>query len=621
MVKIMTNHVNSPKFNSTLEERTIDQYLKSLDGGKFYFTKDDVKKIRSKLKSFYVNLRKRDCKFISEVDALYIEALKKRQDYAKKYLKTIKEIDKSIKMRLDPDSRDYAKNEEELNSFQEKHIHLQLANILVTDTDLKEAKAMLNRRYKRIVKQVKEQTSVDRYSQLLQAFAHTLDPHTGYLSKKMFEDFQINMSLSLEGIGATLSSQDGYTVIEQLVPGGAAAKSGQLKSQDKILAVAQGKKGKFEPIYDMNLSDVVRLIRGKRKTLVRLKVLRKEGKKVSKFEVKLVREKINLEEEAAQISYVERKVGKEKKKVGVLTLPSFYADNRIGGRSSAKDVKKLLVEASKKNIDALVLDFTNNGGGDLESAVKIGGMFFRTGNVVSHENMKLMDIDPNVYYNGPLVVLINRLSASASEIVSGALKDYKRAVVVGGDHTFGKGSVQQVMRLSPELGSIKFTVGLFYLPGGKSTQHSGVSSDIVFPSPLNSDDIGEKSLDYSLPPNSIKPFLSKTAYGNNSENTWTTVNDAMIKEIRQKSKERIAKNEDFQKIIQDMKEAEEKDKTISISEILSDKNSEAREKRKKLRSMTKNDRRQEYIKSPEVQEAVNIALDLANQVARTVAKK
>lgn len=617
MMKIMTNHVNSPRFNKTLENRTIDQYIKSLDGAKLYLLSSDVKTIRKSLKNFYVDLRKRDCKFVDDIHELYVKRLEERAKYAEEYLKTVKEIDKTVKLVLDPESRDYAKDTKELEAFQRKHLHLQLANIILTDVKMKEAKDMLVRRYKRVVKQSKEKSKVDLYASLLESFAHSLDPHTSYFSKKMYEDFKINMSLSLEGIGATLSSQDGYTVIEQLVVGGAAAKSGQLKSQDKIIAVSQGKRGKSVPIYDMDLSDVVRLIRGKRNTLVRLKILRKEGGKNKTFEVSLTREKIKLEDDAAQISYIERKVGKEKKVVGVLTLPSFYAANKVGGRSSANDVRKLLIEASNKKVDALVLDFANNGGGDLDSAVKIGGMFVKTGNMVSHESLKLKDIDPAVYYNGPLVVNINRLSASASEIVSGALQDYKRAVIVGGDHTFGKGSVQQVSPISAELGSVKYTVGLFYLPGGRSTQHSGVTSDIPFPNPLNNDDIGEKSLDYSLPPNSIPSFISKSAYDSHS---WTPVTSGMIKDLRKKSQERVKENKDFQKIVKDLKE-DKKDKVVSIAEILSEKGTEAREKREHLRSLSRKERRKEYLKSAEIQEAVSVALDLASIMPRTVAGK
>ncbi len=614
MQKLMANHTSQNTYNQTLENRVIDQYIKSLDGGKLYLQADDIALIRKKLTGSYASLRKRDCKFLVEIQAVFQKRIEERATFAESFLKTLKEIDKTVEVNLDPKAREYPKNSAEAEAFQKKHLQLQLANILITDVKLDEAKEMLNRRYTRAIKFSKDKSGEELYSNYLESFAHSLDPHTSYFSKKMSEDFRINMSLSLEGIGATLSSEDGFTVIQQLVPGGAAAKSGQLTSQDKIMAVAQDGDKKFEPVYDMDLSDVVRLIRGPKGTKVNLKVLRKEGAKTKNFEVLLTREKINLEDEAAQITYMDKKVGKVTKKIAVLTLPSFYADGTIGGRTSAKDVRKLLIEASKKKVDSLVLDLANNGGGSLDDAVKIAGMFFKTGNVVSHQDTRLADIDPTVYFPGPMVVLINRLSASASEIVSGALKDYKRAIIVGGDHTFGKGSVQQVQQLSQELGAIKFTVGLFYLPGGKSTQHAGVNSDVVFPSVLSLDDFGEKSLDYSLPPDSVPNFISKTAYENEGSGRWSPITDEVVGALKKKSEARIAANKDFQKIVKDVSEQKDK-KLIKIADIFNEKDSEDNKKREKFKTMSREERRKEYLDSAEVQEAVNVALDLAKEIS------
>ncbi|MCB0347422.1 MAG: carboxy terminal-processing peptidase [Bdellovibrionales bacterium] len=613
MQKLMANHTSQNTYNQTLENRVIDQYIKSLDAGKLYLLADDIAFIHKKMTGSYASLRKRDCKFLSEIQAVFQKRIEERAKFADSFLKSLKAVDKTVEINLDPKAREYSKTSADADAFQKKHLQLQLANILITDVKLDEAKEMLKRRYARAIKFAKDKKDDEIYANYLESFAHSLDPHTSYFSKKVSEDFRINMSLSLEGIGATLSSEDGFTVIQQLVPGGAAAKSGQLASQDKIMAVAKDGDKKFEPVYDMDLSDVVRLIRGPKGTKVNLKVLRKEGSKTKNFEVLLTREKINLEDEAAQITYMDKKVGNATKKIAVLTLPSFYADGTIGGRTSSKDVRRLLVEASKKKIDGLVFDLANNGGGSLDDAVKIAGMFFKTGNVVSHQDTRLADIDPTVYYSGPMVVLINRLSASASEIVSGALKDYKRAVIVGGDHTFGKGSVQQVQQLSEELGAIKFTVGLFYLPGGKSTQHAGVHSDVIFPSLLSLDDFGEKSLDYSLPPDSVPNFISKSAYENEGPSRWSPVTDEMIGVLKKKSSARVAKNKDFQKIEKDISEQKDK-KLIKIADIFKDKDSEDSKKREKLKTMSRDERRKEYLESAEVQEAVNIALDLAKEI-------
>ena len=478
---------------------------------------------------------------------------------------------------------------------------------------------MLVRRYERANKFANEQKTEERLANFIDAFAKSLDPHTSYLSQKVLEDFQISMSLSLEGIGATLSSQDGYTVIEQLVPGGAAAKSNELKVQDKILSVSQGTSKSYEPIYDMDLSDVVRLIRGKAGTKVNLQVLRQEGGKTHKFNVTLVRQKISLEDEAAQISYVEKERNGKKKTVGILTLPSFYSDNKPGGRSAAVDMKKILAEVKKKNVDTLVLDFMHDGGGSLDDAVKIAGLFFRTGNVVETGSDKLPDINPDVNYSGPLVVLIDRFSASASEIVSGALKDYRRAVIVGSDHTFGKGSVQNVSYLPNSLGAMKVTVGLFYIPGGRSTQHAGVSSDVTIPMPYDIDEIGEKNLDYSLPPSAIPSFLSKSAYVDEGPGTWYPMSDEMLEKLRKSSEARVAANKDLQKIISDRKEQEAKKEVIRIADIFK-KDTVENKKREKLKNLSKIEKRKEYINRPEMQEAVQVALDLLDEVQIKIAK-
>ncbi len=613
MNQFLGAHVNYHRYDANIENRTIDQYIKKLDGSKLYLYAKDIKQIRSKMQAMYATkIRKRKCDFLDEIQAIYVKRVEDRTEFASKFLKSLKEIDKKISFTIDPDEREYTTNKKDADAFQAKYMQFQLANIMVTEMSLKEAKGLLERRYLRAVKRVKETTQEDLYASFLDAFARALDPHSSYLSRSVLEDFQINMSLSLEGIGATLSSQDGYTVVEELIPGGAAAASGEMQSQDKILAVAQGEKGTFEPIYDMALKDVVRKIRGKKGTKVKLKILRSEGGSKSKFIVTLVRRKINLEDDAAQITYMKRKSDQGEKKIGVITLPSFYAESRKGGRSSAKDMKKLLMEANAEEVDAIVLDLSSNGGGSLDDAVRIAGLFFRTGNVVRTQGALLPDEDPDVDYAGPLVVLTSRLSASASEIVAGALKDYKRAVVVGGDHTFGKGSVQQVMPQPNQLGAIKVTVGLFYIPGGNSTQHKGVSADIVFPGPFSSNEVGEKTLDYSLPTKSIQAFVSQQAYVSSGPNAWTPLNEDLITPIRKKSLKRVAKNEDFNKIKKDLKEAQNKKNIVSISDIFSAKTNEEQKERERLKKLSRDDRKKEYLKKVHVQEAINIAVDLTN---------
>ena len=606
----LDNHITQKSMSTLVQDRTVEQLIKRFDGAKLYFYQSDVDKIKKDLSKLFEQVGKqRDCSGVYKVHALYLQRAKERAAFAKKFLanKSLK-LDKNIELVVDADLRKYPKNEKEADAFQEKYMHFQLANLIATDMNLEEAKPFLERRYNRSIKQIEEMSKEVLHEQLLEAFANALDPHSGYFSADAQKNFQIQMGLSLEGIGATLSSQDGYTVIEQLIPGGAAKDSNQLQTKDKIIAVGQGKDGKLEPVIDLDLNEVVKKIRGPAKSEVTLKVLRKDGSGTKTFSVVLQRRKIDLENDAAKITYVEKEVNGKKQNVGILQLPSFYNDGK-GGRSASADLEKLIVEAKKKKVDSLVLDMSFNGGGSLEEAVKVAGLFIRRGNIVEAQGSRLADMDSSVQYAGPLVVLINRFSASASEIVAGALQDYARAVVVGSDHTFGKGSVQTVMPLPEELGAMKVTVGLFFVPGGKTTQHGGVSSDIVFPDKLGGDDKGEKSLDYSLVPSSVKPFLSETAMGIKPEETWKRLDIADIKVLRQKSESRINVSEDFKKIKQEIKDYMAKKNIVKVADLLDDKNNP--DKKEKDRSdMSDAEKNKEYLKRADVQESVNIAVDL-----------
>jgi carboxyl-terminal processing protease len=366
----------------------------------------------------------------------------------------------------------------------------------------------------------------------------------------------------------------------------------------------------------MDLKDVVKKIRGTKGTKVYLTVLRKSGDGKKRIEVTLTREKVNLEDEAASILYEDKVINGQKKKIGVINFPSFYADSRRGGRSSATDMKKLIKEAREKKVDGLVLDLSNNGGGSLDDAVRVAGLFFKTGNVVKQSSKNegraeaaLADTDPEVDWAGPLVVLTSRISASASEIVSGTLQDYKRAVIVGGDHTFGKGSVQSVLPIPNNLGAIKVTVGMFFVPGGNSTQHRGVEADVVLPGPYSTDDIGEKFLDYSLPPKKIANFISPEAFVKEGPDAWKEVKPEWMKGLKEKSQVRVEKSDDFKKIVDELAKTKARGKTIRVSEVLKDKNEkDKKDKAKKTASKAK--KNEEYLKRADVQEATSVLLDL-----------
>ena len=381
----------------------------------------------------------------------------------------------------------------------------------------------------------------------------------------------------------------------------------------------------------MSLRDVVGMIRGKRGTAVYLKISRrhradKKKKKAGKkevFTVRLIRDKVSLEDQAAGIFYFNREVDNKKYKVGVLSVPSFYGEVGIRGRSVSMDIKKILRKAKNK-ISALVLDLSNNGGGSLLEAIRVAGLFFAHGGVVRQlvkttdgdRYLTLSDVDKKVEYAGPLVVLINRVSASASEIVSGTLQSYKRAVIVGGDHTFGKGSIQSVERLSSDLGSIRVTVGLFFIPNGFSTQLHGVASDIRFPSVLSNDEIGEKNLDYVLPKKKIPGFVSPSAYVAEGQGMWNLVEERLIRFLNKKSQTRIQKNKKFNEIVQDIQEIETKKKNgykTTIAQVFSEAKKEEKKEAEKEKASKDKDisitRQERYKERPDVQEAVNIAAD------------
>ncbi|NUN06734.1 MAG: carboxy terminal-processing peptidase [Bdellovibrio sp.] len=611
----LANHVKYTNRDAELQTRVIEQYLKRLDPSKIYLTAADVEQIKKLSGNVFEKTKNRDCAFLDQSQKIVIERVKDRAEFVKKYLGKDFKFDEKTEFVFDPEKKEWPKDTAEANEYLKKYIQFQIGNYLATDMKMDEAKKNVVKNYERAAKRTAETTQDDLFSGYLDSFARALDPHSSFFSRDVLEDFEIQMRLSLEGIGATLSSQDGFTVVEQLVPGGAAAKSGLIEPQDKIVAVGQ-EKGSMDNVIDMDLKEVVKKIRGNKGTKVRLTILRKSGDGKKRFDVTLTREKVNLEDEAASINFIDKEVEGKKKKIGIINFPSFYADSRRGGRSSAADMKKLVKEANDKKADGLVLDLSMNGGGSLEDAVKIAGLFFKTGNVVKQSSKNegraesaLADTEPTVDWAGPLVVLTSRISASASEIVSGTLQDYKRAVIVGGDHTYGKGSVQSVLPIPNNLGAIKVTVGMFFVPSGKSTQHRGVDADLVLPGPYSTDDIGEKSMDYSLPPKTIEAFVSPDAFVKEGAGTWKELKPEWMKTLKERSSERVAKNDEFKKIVDELNKAKARGKIIRVSEVLKDKNEkEKKEKSKKTASKAK--KNEEYLKRPDIQEAESVLLDL-----------
>ena len=625
----LKNHIFFNKLTPDLQKRLVGQYIKRLDGNKSYFLQKDVDYISKKMSSIFNDLKSGKCQTILNVYQLYLERIGQRVEFVKKNLGNPKyKIQKDLKFLVDSKSRTYPKTIGELEVFQKKFLQWQVASNIATGLNLKESKKKVLAFYERALGRLQKKRKEEVFAMFLNSFADSLDPHSYFFSKEDFKDFEIAMRLKFEGIGATLRDENGFTVVENLIPGGAAEKSRLLKPEDKIVAVGQAS-GTMENIVNMELKEVVQKIRGPKNSKVRLTILRKNE---PRFTITLVRDEIKLEDKKASIKYLKRNIHKKPKKIGIIELKSFYADMRGKRHSCAKDVKKLLERASKNKVNGLILDLSQNGGGVLEDAVKIAGLFIKRGNIVKQSTMGnlqqgtiLRDVDDKIYFSGPLVVLTSRSSASASEIVAGALKDYQRAVIVGADHTFGKGTVQSVNN-TPQLGggAVKVTVSMFFIPKGRSTQHQGVTSHVLLPSIWNTDAFGEKSFDYSLKPHSVKSFTSSAKNINFKKGSpfhWKVIRPNWVQELQKRSSLRIAKNKKFQEILKEIKEQKKDKDYIHIAEVLENKDKDKDKKAKAKKAKTHRDKdlsfaqnaqkkTQEYLAKIEVQEAIAVLSDL-----------
>lgn len=507
-------HYSYHSFDDELSKRTLENFIKAWDPGKVYFLAADIEGFQ---KAFGTQLDDKinngDCSPIDAIINVYSKRFSERQATVAKLIDLKHDFSVDEYMEIDRKSLAWAATSEEINERWRKRIkfqHLQLKEGLVSDDEIR---SKLHKRFQLAAKRHNELTTDDLYSIFLNAYSTGLDPHSNYYSPEELEEFRITTRLSLEGIGAVLRSEDGFTTIQSLVPGGAAAKTGMVKIDDKIVAVARGDEHPVD-VIDMDLREVVKLIRGPRGTEVRLTLVRQDGTNTKKIIAPIIREEIQLEDRAAK-SYVfesDVEVSKGKKKpyrIGVVDLPSFYMDfegrqaQKEDFKSSSADMLREIENLKKQKIDAMVVDLRSNGGGSLDESIRVAGLFFEAGPVVQIKGVNKSayvseDEDPKVYYDGPLVVLIDRQSASASEIFAGAIQDYGRGLIVGDSHTFGKGTVQNLNDLSKELGAIKVTISKFYRPSGGSTQLKGVESDIALPSLSDHLEIGEKHYDYSL---------------------------------------------------------------------------------------------------------------------------
>ncbi len=565
-------HYTKRGLTGTIRSRTIERFTRGLDPSRTLLLAAEVNEIQGSANRIFAEVLRGRCGTIEDMMDRVVKRSESDLELAKKLLDADYALDESIELVIDPEERGAPKTQQERPTLVQRQLHFQIASYLTGGLELADAKEQLIHRYELNVKRAKERRDRKTGPELLaRAFAGALDPHSSYFSADDLENFQIQMRLSLEGIGAALRTENGFVVIQSLVPGGAAAKSERIRPGDKIIAVQQAGE---EPVsvIDMDLDDAVGLIRGPKGTEVTLTLLR-EGKQAKTLNVTMMRDKVDIAEAAASIDYETRTVGGRTWTVAVLELPSFYGGDSQG-RSSYDDVKRLLAEAREKNVDGLVLDLSRNGGGLLQDAVRISGLFIDKGPIVGTKTTKeglavLSDIDPSTQFPGPLAVLVSPASASAAEILAGALKAYGRAVIVGGPRTFGKGTVQIVVPLPSELGAMKVTTGMFFLPDGASTQLQGVEADVLVPSLMSGFDGGEDSLDYALKPQSVPAFLSKRP-----RQEWTPFNPKWAPRLVASSKKRIESNAGFKAIQEAVAEAKQERNTISIAELRAEKNGE-----------------------------------------------
>ncbi|WP_086481745.1 carboxy terminal-processing peptidase [Oceanospirillum sanctuarii] len=513
-------HYREVELNDQLSVEIYDHFLEQLDGNKAYFTQPEIQQFDKYRLRLDDDLKKGDLTAAFEIYNLYQEKVVARIKSQLKLLEDFPEdyvFDRNDALMIDREDFAWAANDDELDKLWSKRLENSLLSLKLSGKDLADAKKTLNRRLENQLKRITQTRDEDVFQIYMNAYTQLYDPHTQYQSPRSSETFNIRMKLSLEGIGALLQTEDEFTKVVSLVPGGPASQAGELKPADKIIGVGQDNE-EIVDVIGWRLDEVVDLIRGPKASTVRLQVIPANAKDNSQTKViSIVRNTVKLEDQAAKKSIVTLKEDGQAKKIGVIDIPAFYVDfeawrqGKEDYRSTTRDVLKLIQELQAEDIDGLVIDLRNNGGGALQEANSLVGLFIERGATVQVRNAEgridiLGDPDQNVAYDGPLAVLVNRLSASASEIFAGAIQDYQRGIVIG-SQTFGKGTVQSVTPL--EHGQLKLTRAKFYRISGESTQHMGVVPDIQYPSLVDADQVGESSLEFALPWDKVQAVRHK----------------------------------------------------------------------------------------------------------------
>jgi len=596
-------HYTRQRLNEEVSKKFLQTYLEMLDFSHLFFTQKDVDELNAKYASSMAgDVLLGNLKPAYEIYALYTKRVDDRVAKIKELLKQPIDFKSNATVELSRQKSPWPKDEAEADQLWRGRIANELLQEHLSEHPIEPAPQLVARRYDRLAKNVHEEDKDEQMKLFLDALAQAYDPHSEYLSKADMKNFSINMGLSLVGIGAMLRSEDGYAKIESLVPGGPAQVDGRLKVGDRISAVAQGP-ADYVDVREMRLDKVVEMIRGKKGTHVRLLVIPSDAADPShRKNVELVRDEIKLKDQEARADIIIRKdENGDPIKLGWLTLPSFYADMDKHQKSTTRDVLALLKRLKKEDIAGLVIDLRRNGGGSLEEALSLTGLFLKSGPIVQTKDYNgsirvSANPDPGIAYSGPMVVLTSRQSASASEIFAAALQDYGRAVVVGDKNTFGKGTVQTILPIgrfasllgshSDEDGALKLTIQKFYRVAGGSTQLHGVASDIVLPSVSDLPEFGESALKNALPYDEV----AKARY-----TKWSDSHSLFIDQLRRRSEERVKNDPEFYYVMEDIGRLRHKldENRISLNEDARKKELQDDKLRKETRSKERLARNQE----------------------------
>ena len=554
-------HYRRSSLDNTMSADILDAYLDALDFNRSYFLAEDIaafeRKYRFKLDDY---LRAGNLQPAYEIFNIYQRRLVERIARIKVQLGRPINFDLDESVALNRKDAPWARDRVALDEIWRKRLKNELLQLMLAGKTRADALATLQRRYDSRLRRTAQSTSDDVFQAYMNAVSRNFDPHTAYFSPRTSENFDIQMRLSLEGIGTVLRMEEDQINVVELVPGGPADLSKQLKPNDKIIGVAQGERGPMVDVIGWRLDDVVDLIRGRKGTVVRLQVVSGSG---GSRTVRLVRDTIKLENQAASSSVKTVPTATGLVKMGIVTIPTFYSDfaaaqrGESNYRSTSRDVRQILQRLKRRGVDGIVVDLRQNGGGSLQEAVELTGLFIRKGPIVQVRDSTgdvdiEIDPDPRIVYDGPLVVMVDRFSASASEIFAGAIQDYGRGVVVGSS-TFGKGTVQTLVdlnrfmpRAEQSLGQLKLTIAKFYRINGSSTQHRGIIPDIRFPSLFDADELGESSQEHALPWDEIRPINYQ---GNRRLLT------KIMPELKRRNQTRIRTDPVFKLLLEDIEDA------------------------------------------------------------------